>query len=306
MRRSTSAALIVGVAAAVVTAVATPASAEPPPSPNTAFVNGAAGEVTFQAGTSRTNHLTISNVGLNKIKFTDTGGVVPGAGCVAGATTKEAVCTVGFFGSMTLIINLGSLNDTFDTIGSPWVGDTILDAGTGSDHIDFGTANGYEASVYGGAGNDTLTAATGSTSYLQLYGQSGADIICGGSLTFAVYQGTSAGVTATMDDVANDGLPGEGDNVCSTMYGLSGSGYNDILVGSSGANGLSGLDGNDTVSGGAGNDSVYGDWGNDYLSGGDGDDFVYGSDGIDVQNGGPGIDECPSDINDPPSINCES
>jgi len=306
MRRPLYAALTVGTAAILTTAVlATPAAAEPPPSPNNAFVNAAAGTVTFQAGTSRTNRLTVSNVSFNKIKFTELGGVVPGTGCVAGATNKEAICTVGSFSDLTLIINLGSLGDTFNTVGSPLVDDTIIDAGSGNDTIDFGTANGYEAVVYGGLGADTLTAATSSASYLRLYGQGGADVICGGSLTFAQYQGTAAGVNVTMDDVANDGLPGEADNVCSTMRGVTGSAYNDVLVGSAGANSLGGFDGNDSISGLAGNDDVYGDWGNDYLLGGDGDDFVYGSDGVDLQDGGAGTDECPADVDDLPSLNCE-
>ena len=117
--------------------------------------------------------------------------------------------------------------------------------------------------------------------------------------------GHIVGVNVTMDDVANDGLPGEGDNVCSTMRGVTGSTHGDVLVGSAGVNLLDGFDGNDSIYGLAGNDILYGGWGNDYLSGGDGDDFVYGSDGVDLQDGGLGTDECPADGDDLPSINCE-
>ena len=70
MRRPLSVALTVAAMAVLAVAVvATPAAAEPPPSPNDAFVNSAAGTVTFQARTSRTNRLTVSTFAPAKISL---------------------------------------------------------------------------------------------------------------------------------------------------------------------------------------------------------------------------------------------
>ena len=99
-------------------------------------------------------------------------------------------------------------------------------------------------------------------------------------------------VTLTMDGVANDGRPGEDDNVINVEKVEShvsgtfagGAGDDDFAV-------LANLDeGNSTLSGGAGNDKlVAGDYA-DTLDGGPGNDYLNGGFGNDTITGGPGQD----------------
>jgi hypothetical protein len=94
----------------------------------------------------------------------------------------------------------------------------------------------------------------------------------------------------TLNDVADDGAAGEGDNVRSdieavasaTQAGPNGAGGNDTLIGTAGTNDLNGGRGNDTIDGGLGND---------LLSGGAGDDTINAQDGFaDFVACGPGND----------------
>jgi Ca2+-binding RTX toxin-like protein len=102
--------------------------------------------------------------------------------------------------------------------------------------------------------------------------------------------------TVSLDGVANDGRPGEGDNVVgierirvSVVGDYVGSdGADEIKVinpGNEGPSSLTGLGGNDilvaedfddAVDGGAGNDTVRGGRGNDTVTGGSGRDTIYG------------------------------
>ncbi|MEP3295038.1 beta-propeller fold lactonase family protein [Tateyamaria sp.] len=80
---------------------------------------------------------------------------------------------------------------------------------------------------------------------------------------------------------------------------LTGTAFDDTLIGGSGNDLLIGLDGNDLLignagndglKGGAGNDRLFGGDGNDTVAGTDGDDFVYGQGGNDNMGGGRGND----------------
>lgn len=59
--------------------------------------------------------------------------------------------------------------------------------------------------------------------------------------------------------------------------GMSGTNYNDWIVGSGGADRILGLAGTDVLDGRGGNDEIDGGRGNDFMFGGDGDDVMYGS-----------------------------
>ena len=86
-----------------------------------------------------------------------------------------------------------------------------------------GTAR--DDSLYGREGDDRLNGGAGIDS---VDGGAGADDIRGGSGSDdAVSYGASNGVTVTLDDRANDGAPGERDNVhrdIEDLYGGPGSG----------------------------------------------------------------------------------
>jgi Ca2+-binding RTX toxin-like protein len=304
MRRIWSALSVVGLSLAAILAAAQPASAEPDPTPNYAWTSN--GNVIYEAGASQTNQLVISAPGTLKVKFSDASPITPGVGCVQGATSREVVCDHDS-GLYNLHVYLYTKNDTLIITGShpnPFV---MVDAGPGNDTIDFGTAAGKYSSGYGGLGNDTLTApSTSQVGTLTLDGQEGADALCGGPRTFATYIARTAGVTVSLNNAANDGEAGEGDNVCSTIGGVRGSNYADSLFAGSGGSRLEGNGGNDNLYGGMSADTLVGGTGDDDLYGASGDDTLTGNAGADLLDGGLGFaDACNEDALDT-LVSCES
>jgi len=170
----------------------------------------------------------------------------------------------------------------------------------GNDRANVGSQATY---VDGGSGNDQLSVSGSAPA--NFHGGSGADVMSGGSgLKDGVnYWPYTVGVNVTLDGVANDGMPGEGDNVMPTIENVAGTGQSDHLVGNAGPNGLSGNGGQgDVLEGLGGNDRLFG---GHLAEGGDGDDefsggrFVNGGDGNDrftgltsvtVVDGGAGND----------------
>lgn len=148
-------------------------------------------------------------------------------------------------------------------------------------------------SLYGRAGDDVLLGGAGED---ELDGGLGADALSGGADRDAVsYEG--APVDVTLDGVANDGIPGEGDNVLPDTEDVYGTEGPDKLTGN-------GLD--NTLDGNGGNDQIVGGPGADGLFGGEGDDNINSRDGSpDSVECGPGTDVAIVDSRD--SVNeCES
>jgi Ca2+-binding RTX toxin-like protein len=136
----------------------------------------------------------------------------------------------------------------------------------------------------GGDGSDSMTGGVGQDTFR---GGAGADDMSGGGgMDSADYSASTAPLSVTADDGANDGAAGEGDNVHSDVEILHGGQANDTLVPK--------ID--DTVPGevwgGPGNDTLFGGGqaSNDRLEGEDGNDTLDGRWGADIMNGGPGID----------------
>lgn len=133
-------------------------------------------------------------------------------------------------------ISAGSGNDHVEALG----GDDIVMGGRGDDHLDGGEGDdgvhgGYGAdAVLGGAGNDHLTPGD----YQTGKPDSSVDVYDGGAGTDALaYDASPLAVTVSLDGVANDGTPGETDNVLE-VENLDGSAYGDTLTGDDGANQL--------------------------------------------------------------------
>jgi Ca2+-binding RTX toxin-like protein len=180
----------------------------------------------------------------------------------------------------------GAGNDKIETYG----GNDVIDGGDGNDEVDGGEGN---DEVHGGAGDDVL--------FGDHYKTPGADVLDGGpgfdradewSIPDAPVHPLP---TVSLNGAADDGRPGEGDNVQSveqftfhvntTFTGgdaaekvevlnvdegssnLDGGGGNDILKA---------YDTNDTVNGGAGDDQIEGGLGNDVVTGGPGKDMIMG------------------------------
>jgi hypothetical protein len=136
-----------------------------------------------------------------------------------------------------------------------------------------------EAKIYGGGGSDSLNSGAGIDT---LTGGRGADALHGGGgFDIASYLGHTRPVRVTFDNVANDGQPGEHDNVHRDIEGAWGGNGDDVLKGDSQTNLLFGKHGADRIIGRGGADG---------LEGGSGPDHLRGGTGLDVLSGGPARD----------------
>ena len=152
--------------------------------------------------------------------------------------------------------------DAADTITGS-AGPDRLDGGEGADVIDgMGGADGIyggaeKDSLSGGAGRDFLDGGNGDDVLVggdggdHLYGRFGADDMSGGAGRDTVNFGNGSsydqGASVTLDNVANDGAEGEGDNARSDNENIIGTGGPDILVGGPGPNTITGGEGPDVI-----------------------------------------------------------
>ena len=211
--------------------------------------------------------------------------------------------------SMPVTLNGNGGNDKLKDAWSAFAGRTInggpgndeiwgydgndnLDGGDGNDNIDGGSG---DDRVLGGGGDDEVDG--------DGYDEMGSDYVDGGP-GYDYVDGwedpeildKNPSVDITLDGIANDGRPGENDNVVGVedfemytvgrivgtdarekivIYNPANSGPS-TLIGNGGDDELAGQDFNDTVDGGAGNDQVEGGLGNDTVTGGAGQDIIYG------------------------------
>lgn len=186
----------------------------------------------------------------------------------------------------------------------------VFNGGDGNDKLEGGPAADV---LHGGAGNDEINAGAGAD---QLYGEDGddllsgdgyktpsADLIDGGAGTDTVQtewnEMTSTTVdgplaTVTLAGGADDGRPGEGDDVRSVEHldlyvsgSFTGTAQADKIVvnrqnrdstltGLGGDDELVASEGNDTLDGGAGDDRIDAGFGDDHIVGGPGKDRIFG------------------------------
>lgn len=164
---------------------------------------------------------------------------------------------------------------------------TLVPADFGGEITIMGTDN-VDRPMDGTNGNDTLR---GLAEDDLLRGWEGDDVLDGGAGRDAIdggigrdtasYAFAPARVDARLND--GEGFSGEaaGDRFTS-IENLTGSDFDDLLIGSTGANTLNGGIGNDTLSALAGNDTLDGGENNDTLNGGAGGDTLIGGSGIDT------------------------
>ena len=165
--------------------------------------------------------------------------------------------------------------------------------GTGAGETLNGTAGDDE--IHGLGGNDSIRGLDGNDA---LYGDDGDDFLSGGFGNDRIYGGTGIGDRAgyanviggvTVDLRLQGTAQDTGSQGVDTLVGiefLSGSNFNDTLIGDASDNFLWGVLGNDTISGNEGNDLIVAGMGNHQLDGGSGVDTwsVYGN-GFDVTRG---------------------
>ena len=275
-----------------------------------------AGELryTVGAGASQTCH----NIPAGTVATLDTTSRVDVHGST-GADTLVVDLTAGLFASsLGASVPVNSLSDGAEavairlpdddnvvlagTLGADLDGDAVpnvtwtaglqhlsITGGTGADDLellgdgaDLGSTLTAPATLSGGEGDDTLAGGFGADTFS---GGAGEDLV--------TYADRTAGINASPNGVADDGLAGEGDNIGTDVEDLTGGSGNDMLTGNLRDNILDGGAGSDVVSGGRGADTLTGGPGNDAVAGGDGDDFLDEAapgDGTDTLSGGDGSD----------------
>lgn len=189
----------------------------------------------------------------------------------------------------------GPGNDTLRTNGGKdsvagGEGDDKIEAGAGNDTI---TGDAGNDEIFPAAGNDTADGGEGDDAFTSETWSvdSGADDLRGGpGIDLIDLIDHTTGVSVTLDDVANDGNSGEGDNYHSDIENLYGTRGADVLVGSNAPNYIRGSEANDIINGLGGDDKLDGDSGNDVIDGGLGNDTIYGGYDNDDVTGGAGKD----------------
>lgn len=240
--------------------------------------------LTVIAAPGKANTITVTRPG--QFEVNDTGDTVtPGTGCTP-IDSHTVSCLVSRIDAVSVIS--GDLDDHI--YYNPEGAAGSLRSGDGNDRIRLGGAT-RSSDLNGGDGNDTLSGAAGNDLF---DGGQGADTFTGGTGIDSIsYRGRTSPVIADIDGVADDGVPGEQDNIRTDIEQLYGGTANDILTGNDAPNRLFGDEGDDILNGLGGDDTLEPLGGNDTLNGGDGNDFASygpGVDGSDRFSGGAGRD----------------
>jgi hypothetical protein len=166
-------------------------------------------------------------------------------------------------------------------------GGSTNDVLLGGDGNDLRVGGGGADRIDGGAGDDDLSPQRDTEDFAG----DGADELIGGPGTDLVtYRQVGGAQRISLNDVADDGRDGEGDNVHSDVENVISASSADVILGSEAANVIDGGTGNNAISGGAGNDTLSALGGDDVLSGDAGDDSLAGNGGRNILDGGTGFD----------------
>jgi Ca2+-binding RTX toxin-like protein len=171
------------------------------------------------------------------------------------------------------------------------VGGELADDLEGEEGNDQVIGNGGDDSVEGMAGNDALSGGEGNDTLAGGGNNAetgGTDVLDGGPGLDDAGFFRSKPVTLTLDDVANDGFPGENDNLISVEGAATGSAADTIV----------GNDAQNFFFTGEGDDVIRGAGGRDDLAAGDGDDTIYGGAAVDRLSCGAGGDTAVVDADD--------
>jgi Ca2+-binding RTX toxin-like protein len=235
----------------------------------------AAGGITVDLGAGKNRFAVRGSYGRDVLR----------AGLVAGKSVLDldgdGAADTSVTGVDAMTVSLGPGDDDFSAAG-------FADA----------AALALPVTVYGGAGNDTLQGGAGDDAlyggdgddtFLTAAAPDGADLYDGGEgFDTLDYSKRTAALDISLNDLGDDGEPGEKDDARSTVEQVVGGAGDDFLACGDLACTLRGGPGNDTLRGGPGDDSLYGDGGNDDLAGGPGADLLDGGEGKNRLDGGDG------------------
>jgi Ca2+-binding RTX toxin-like protein len=204
--------------------------------------------------TGATLHVTAAPGEVNQVAIAPASGVLSvtdagtpltaGGGCVAAGAAVECASLP----LLDLAVDLGDGDDTLITTAALPL---LVTDGDGVD------------SITGGAAADTFIASPGADRY---QGGGGSDLVS--------YAARSDAVVADVDNAADDGAAGEGDDIRTDVELIAGGAAGDTLSGDGSAEVLTGGAGDDRLAGNGGNDSLDGGAGADTLDGGSGTDTV--------------------------------
>ncbi len=160
-------------------------------------------------------------------------------------------------------------NDTYNDEINAYAGNDTIYGLAGSDAIHGGDGNDF---IFGGRGDDTMYGGEGGDN---LTGGAGADEFHGGNGTdVANYNDAKLGIVVALDGSVGS----QGDAVDDTFIGVenvSGSRFDDTIIGNVENNSLFGGKGNDILRGLDGNDGLRGGEGGDTMAGGAGNDTFF-------------------------------
>ena len=291
-----------------------------------ATLSSAFNAVTYNAATGETNQLAVTRSGGNYL-LTESGAVAIAA-AVPCVNVSASVATCPAAGIRDIEVNLDNLNDSgsYDASVGPPVSQVRIDGGLGDDTLTAGgmtesfllgregndiiTGNDGDDDIRADVGNDIVNGGLGSDILIDgpggdtVNGGEGADRFISGPVpdnSDVLNGGPGLGdsidlrnrtgpLNVVFNGVADDGEPGEGDNLIGLERVSSGEG-NDTLTGGPEANQFQSGSGDDVLSGGSGPDYLFGDEGNDTIDGGNGLDTINGSQGSDQLSGGDGDDD---------------
>jgi Ca2+-binding RTX toxin-like protein len=162
-------------------------------------------------------------------------------------------------------------------------GDDVIAAGAGNDRVI--SLGGNDIACLG-VGKDFFLGGDGLDRVVAEAAPDGADVFQGGADHDTVdYSARTGAVKVSLDQIADDGAAGEGDNVDLAVENIVGGAGDDSLSGNNQSTALQGQ-----LDGGPGNDTIIGSQGADFLQGGDGTDRIAGLAGEDILLGGSGDD----------------
>lgn len=194
-------------------------------------------------------------------------------------------------------ISSGPVNVDLDAgtaTGNDAEGDTFTNVNSvfGSDFDDTLFGDDLPGALAGGIGSDQLVG-RGGDDFLE-GGIDGDDLDGGAGFDSTNYYSSDEPVEVDLGAGTVTGGEGTGDTIASVEY-VTGSQYDDVLLGSEAYDRLDGYYGNDTIDGRGGDDELEDGYGDDNVQGGPGDDWlsqesdIEGTD-ADVLDGGEGFD----------------
>ena len=268
--------------------------------------------LSFTAAAGEVNRLSVSISGDRVVYHEDVLNITEAEADCDGNGTPTVSCKIDHVPASPVFSAGADVGDMDDRVTASFPADSTMAASFigdgGADELDgSGSANVF---LDGGEGADKLTAGRGRsfltggngadmefggpaltiTEFDMGSGPDGADELNGGAgLDTVSYEGRAAAITATADDVADDGEAMEGDKISQAVEVIQGGNGNDNITASQSVDAaLSGYGGNDRLVGGPGDDTLFGGDGDDAAVGNGGDDLVPSSDlGRPQIGGGP-------------------